>query len=323
MTNRRKFLQQTGVLALGGLGLSRLASARSLAVHDYNPSVGIQLYTLSDLMTSDPKGTLQKVAAIGYRELEGAATAHGYYYGYTPRQLASMATDMGMHWRSQHVLGAPVDKAKMEANIKKLNNGDTAKARQMMDRFKFMSSIPTLENDYQRLVDEAAEGGISYLVCASIPVDTLDAIKTAADVFGKAGEACKKAGIQFAYHNHTTEFDQVDGHRPFDYILSNTDKDLVKMELDLAWATRAGQDPVALFASHPGRFPLWHVKDLDKETKMPAEVGTGIVDFKRIFADASTSGMKYFFVEQDGAPQPLQNVTHSFNYLKSQIITRA
>jgi len=105
--------------------------------------------------------------------------------------------------------------------------------------------------------------------------------KNAVEVFNKAGEACKKVGVQFGYHNHTTEFDQVEGHRPFDYILSNTDKDLVKMELDLAWATKANQDPVALFKQHPGRFPLWHAKDLDKTTKNPAEVGTGLVDFKR------------------------------------------
>ena len=173
-----------------------------------------------------------------------------------------------------------------------------------------------LKENYQELADNAAEGGLSYLVCSSIPVNTLDEIKTAVDVFSKTGEACKKNGVQFAYHNHTTEFDNVEGHRPFDYILSNTDKDLVKMELDLAWATKANQDPVELFKQHPNRFPLWHVKDLDKTTKMPAEVGTGLVDFKRIFANASQSGMKYFFVEQDQAPQPLQNVANSYGYLK-------
>src|SRR6476646_2756117 len=190
---------------------------------------------------------------------------------------------------------------------------DSARIQKMAEQFKNRPKMANLKEDYQQLADEAAEGGISYLVCASIPVSTLDEIKTAAEVFSKAGEACKKNGLQFAYHNHTTEFDEVEGHRPFDYILSNTDKDLVKMELDLAWATKANQDPIALFKQHPGRFPLWHVKDLDKVNKNPAEVGTGIVDFKRIFADAKESGMKYFFVEQDGAPQPLQNVTNSLN----------
>jgi sugar phosphate isomerase/epimerase len=222
---------------------------------------------------------------------------------------------MGMHWRSHHVMGAPFGMNRMTQAAKQMNP-DSAKARQMAERFKFLTTLPTLKTDYQRLVDEAAEGGLSYLVCASIPVGTMDEIKTAVDVFGKAGEACKKAGLQFAYHNHTTEFDEVEGHRPFDYILSNTDRDLVKMELDLAWATKAGQDPVELFKQQPGRFPLWHVKDLDKTTKNPTEVGSGYIDFKRIFDQADTSGMKYFFVEQDAAPQPLENVKVSFRNLK-------
>ena len=144
----------------------------------------------------------------------------------------------------------------------------------------------------------------------------MDEIKTAVEVFSKSGEACKKVGVQFAYHNHTTEFDEVEGHRPFDYILANTDKNLVKMELDLAWATKAKQDPVALFKMHPGRFPLWHVKDLDKTTQNPTEVGAGTIDFKRIFDNTRESGMKFFFVEQDGAPQPIKDVTQSYNYLK-------
>jgi sugar phosphate isomerase/epimerase len=91
------------------------------------------------------------------------------------------------------------------------------------------------------------------------------------------------------------------------------------MELDLAWATKAKQDPVELFKLHPGRYPLWHVKDLDKTNMNPAEVGTGVVDFKHIFDNAKESGMKYFFVEQDGAPQPLQNVTNSYNYLNKML----
>lgn len=314
--SRRTFLQQTSTLALSSLLLPRIVNAGLLNSNKYSQDIGIQLYTLSDLMSADTKGTLQKVASIGYKELETAATPKGYYYGYKPKEFAALVKSMGMHWRSHHVLGAPFNTVKMEENIRKMTGGDAAKAKQLMDRFKFMGTIPTLKNNYQQLADEAAEGGISYLVCASIPVDTLDEIKTAVEVFSKAGEACKKVGVQFAYHNHTTEFDQVEGHRPFDYILSNTDKNLVKMELDLAWATRAGQDPVALFKTHPGRFPLWHVKDLDKQTKSPAEVGTGIVDFKRIFEHANESGMKYFFVEQDQAPQPLQNVTNSYNYLK-------
>jgi sugar phosphate isomerase/epimerase len=317
MTNRRKFLQQSATFALTGLLLPRVNKAASFFERKTKWPLGLQLYTLGNLMTTDPKGTLQKLAAIGYKELESAGSQKGNFYGYTPKEFSAMVKEAGMHWRSAHVGGAPFTIEQIMKMAKTAE--DSARIQKMAEQFKDRPKTLNLKENYQQLADNAAEGGLTYLVCSSIPVSTLDEIKTAVDVFSKTGEACKKNGVQFAYHNHTTEFDQVEGHRPFDYILSNTDKDLVKMELDLAWATKAKQDPVELFKLHPGRFPLWHVKDLDKNTMNPAEVGTGVVDFKRIFDNAKESGMKYFFVEQDQAPQPLQNVTNSFNYLKKML----
>ena len=317
MTNRRKFLQQSGTFALAGFVLPKLGSANNFFGEKAKRPIGLQLYTLGDLMTTDAKGTLQKLASIGYKELESAGSQKGNYYGYSPKEFAAMVKDAGMNWRSAHVGGAPFSIEQVMKMAKTAE--DSARIQKMAERFKDRPKTLNLKENYQQLADDAASGGISYLVCSSIPVSTLDEIKTAVDVFGKTGEACKKNGVQFAYHNHTTEFDEVEGHRPFDYILNNTDKDLVKMELDLAWATKAKQDPVELFKLHPGRYPLWHVKDLDKSTMNPAEVGTGVVDFKRIFDNAKESGMKYFFVEQDGAPQPIQNVTNSFNYLNKML----
>ncbi len=309
---RRKFIQ-SGAFAFSGLLLARSVNAGIFSDKKVVPPIGLQLYTLGDLMITDPKGTLQKLAAIGYKEVESAGSQKGNFYGYTPKELAALIKDAGMTWRSAHVGGAPFSPEQIMKMAKTAE--DSARIQKMMEGFKKMPKALNLKENYQELANAAAEGGISYLVCSSIPVSTLDEMKTAVDVFSKAGEACKKAGVQFAYHNHTSEFDEVEGHRPFDYILSNTDKDLVKMELDLAWATKAKQDPVELFKLHPGRYPLWHVKDLDKEKMNPAEAGTGIVDFKRIFDNSGESGMKYFFVEQDGAPQPIQNVTNSYNYL--------
>jgi sugar phosphate isomerase/epimerase len=313
MATRRKFIQQSGTLALASLlapGLSRAAFFSGATSH----SIGLQLYTLGDLMITDAKGTLQKLAAIGYKELESAGSKKGNFYGYAPKEFASMVKDLGMTWRSAHVGGAPFN---MEQVMKMAKNvEDSARIKKMMEDSKNWTKPLNLKENYQELADKAAEGGLTYLVCSSIPVSTLDEIKTAVDVFSRTGEACKKVGVQFAYHNHTTEFDMVEGHRPFDFILSNTNKDLVKMELDLAWATKANQDPVELFKQHPGRFPLWHVKDLDPETKKPTEVGKGYVDFKHAFDNVNESGLKYFFVEQDFAPDPLQNVTNSYNYLK-------
>ena len=309
---RRKFIE-SGALALSGLLLAKSGNAGAFFERKAAAPIGLQLYTLGNLMTTDAKGTLQQLASIGYKELESAGSQKGNYYGFKPKEFAAMVKDMGMNWRAAHVGGAGFSPEQMMRTAKTAE--DSSRIQKMVERFKNAPRSLNLKENYQQLADDAAEGGITYLVCSSIPVGTLDQIKIAADIFNKTGEACKKNGVEFAYHNHTTEFDQVEGHRPFDYILSNTDKNLVKMELDLAWATKANQDPVELFKAHKGRFPLWHAKDLDKTTRNPAEVGTGLVDFKRIFANAKESGMKYFFVEQDGAPQPLQNVTNSYNYL--------
>jgi sugar phosphate isomerase/epimerase len=314
MNSRRKFLQQSGSLALAGLLSPTLKNIGSFVPFKGKPEIGLQLYTLGDLMIKDPRGTLIKLASIGYKELESASSQKGNFYGFTPREFAGIVKEAGMNWRSAHIGGAPFSLDQMLKMAK--TPEDSARIKGYAERMKDMPKSLNLKDNYKEVADRAAEGGLSYVVCSSIPVSTMDEIKTAVDVFNKSGEACQKVGVQFAYHNHTTEFDSVDGNRPFDYILTNTDSKLVKMELDLAWATKAGQDPVELFNLHPGRFPLWHVKDLDKNTKSPTQVGNGYIDFKRIFKRAGSSGMKYFFVEQDGAKQPIEDVTVSYKNLK-------
>jgi sugar phosphate isomerase/epimerase len=316
MSNRRKFLRQSGTIALAGLLGPRLLHAAQL--FDANPwkssmPIGLQLYTMGELMVNDPQGTLQKIAAIGYKEMESAGSMKGNYYGFAPKEFSAMVKAAGMHWRSAHIAGAPFSREDIMKMAKTAD--DSARIEKILERMKDRPKSANLKENYQQIADEAAAGGLSYVVCSSIAVNSMDQIKIAVDVFSKAGEACKKNGVQFAYHNHVTEFDTIEGVRPFDYILNNTDKDLVKMELDLAWATKAKQIPADLFKLHPGRYPLWHVKDLDKEKLQPAEVGSGVVDFKSAFDNAKESGMKYFFVEQDGAPQPLQNIGNSYAYL--------
>lgn len=314
MTTRRNFLKQSGMAALAGLALPRLGQAALSPYLAAQRPAGLQLYTLGDLMVRDPVNTLKQVAAIGYREVESAGSEKGNFYGYEPKEFAKIVKDQGLHWRSAHVGGAPFSPQQIMKMAKTAQ--DSARIRSFLEHQKNHPTALNLKENYQELAEKAAEGGLSYLVCSSIPVSTLDEIKVAVEVFSKTGEACRKVGVQFAYHNHVTEFDTVEGHRPFDYILSHTDKSLVKMELDLAWATKAGQDPVQLFREHPGRFPLWHVKDLSRDSKEPTEVGNGIIDFKRIFDQAGESGLKYFFVEQDGAPKPLEDIKISFENLK-------
>ena len=303
---RRQFIQKSSVAALGTVVFNKWNS--SLFQNKPYPPFGIQLFTLMSVIDADTKGTLDKVAAIGYKEIESAFSRKGGFYGMSGKEFSKMVKDSGMHWRSHHAIGAPF---KLPSNAKVPTGADGKPLN--------FAAMKNLKDNYQQIVDDVAEGGVSYLVCASIPVKTMDDLKTAVDVFNKTGEACKKAKIQFAYHNHATEFDQVEGTRPFDFILSNTDKDLVKMELDLGWASKAKQDPVELFKIHPGRFPLWHVKDFTPDFKTITEVGSGHIDFKRVFEHAKESGLKYFFIEQDGAPKPFENIATSYTNLKTML----
>lgn len=307
MLNRRRFIKNSSALAFGGMLLPN--QIKSLLGRTSAQPVGVQLFTAMSIIDKDLNGTLQKIASIGYQELESAFSMKGGYYGLKPKEFADLAKSFGLSWKSHHVLGAPF---KMPAGG--AGGGQFAKTA-----IPKLPPMKTLLTDHQQLVDEAAEGGVEYLVCASTPIKTLDEIKTSMEVLQKTGEACKKAGIVFAYHNHSAEFEKVEGQIPYDLFTSQISSDILKFELDLAWVIKAGINPVDLFKKHPGRFPLWHVKDLSKGTNIPVEIGTGYLDFKPIFENASTSGMKHFFVEQDGAPSPLENITTSFNNLKKII----
>ena len=304
MQSRRKFISQATLAGLGAVAISPAIKAALLSGKGL-PGFGLQLFTLFPKFENDVTGNLKKIANIGYKEIESAFSMKGGIYGMTPKEFARQVKDAGMNWRSHHVLGAPF----------KMPKGATPPVGADGKPIT-IPTMKTLSDSHQELVDMAAEGGIQYLVCANIPITTADEIKTGVEVFNKTAEACKKAGLEFAYHNHASEFDIVEGIQPFDYILTHTDKKLVKMELDLGWVAKAKQDPVELFKKQPGRFPLWHLKDFSADFKTITEVGAGVVDFKTVFAHAKESGMKYFFLEQDGAPDPYVNIDNSFNNVK-------
>jgi sugar phosphate isomerase/epimerase len=304
MQQRRTFLKQTGTMALGTLLFSKQADAFSkpLAL----PAPGLQLFTFFNVIDDDVQGTMKKIADIGYKNIESAFSKKGGYYGMKPKEFQSMLKDLRLSWKSHHVLGAPF---KLPPGAKMPTGADGKPI-----------TIPPMRNlrdNYQELVDEAAEGGVEFLVCANTPINTLDDIKNSITVLNKTAEAAKKAGLQFAYHNHDAEFRAVEGKIPYELFLTETDPNTVKMELDLAWAVKGGHDPVDLFTKHPGRFPLWHVKDLDKERNTILPVGEGTIDFKRIFAAASTAGMKYYFVEHDMPADPFASITTSIRNLKN------
>jgi len=301
MNHRRDFLRSAASLLAGGTLLSNRAIASFLTRTSYPPP-GLQLYTLFNIMDDDVRGSLKKVADIGYKEIESAFSKKGEYYGMSAKEFSAILRDLGLSWKSHHILGGPI-----KIPPDKMPKGPDGKP----------ISIPPMKNlrdNMQEIVDKAAASGVPFLVCATTPIDSIDEIKRSIATLNKTGEACKKAGITFCYHNHDEEFKAIDGKTPYHLFLSELNPD-IKMELDLCWATKAGVDIVGLFKKHPRRFPLWHVKDLDKSRQGPAPVGSGVVDFATIFANAETAGLKHFFVEHDMPQHPYASITESYNYL--------
>jgi sugar phosphate isomerase/epimerase len=264
--------------------------------------IGLQLYTVRDAMAKDPAATLARVAKIGYNTVEGTyAPGDEKFYNMDAKAFADALKQNGLVMPSGHYrLGedAPEGEMKMKG---------------------------TLMHEWDRAVEDAHTLGLKYMVCAWLsPAERqgLDHYKMIAGVFNKAGEKCKAAGIQLCYHNHDFEFDKQDGQFPYDVILDNTDHQLVKMEMDLYWVTKANQDPIDIISRHPGRFPLWHLKDLDKTPERSfTEVGNGVIDFPKIFTHAKEAGLKYWFVEQDKCPgDPFDSITQSIAYIKKNLI---
>jgi sugar phosphate isomerase/epimerase len=304
MASRKEFLQTSATLLLGSIALSNRSFASILAKETYPPA-GLQLYTFFNEIDNDVPGTLKKIAAVGYKEIESAFSKKGGFYGMKPKEFAAMVNNLGMSWKSHHAFGAPYKPA---PGAKRPTTPDGKPIT--------LPPMQNLKENMQQIVDAAAEGGVEFLVCANTPITTLDDIRASIEVLNKTDEACKKAGIGFAYHNHDAEFHAVEGQIPYELFLSQT---TMKLELDLAWAIKGGKDPVELFKQNPGRFPMWHVKDLDAkhETILPA--GEGTIDYKRIFDAASTAGMKHFFVEHDMPKDPLASITSSIQYLNKML----
>jgi sugar phosphate isomerase/epimerase len=292
MTTRRSFLKTSALLSAG------ILIAPNLFAYD-KKYIGLQLYTVRDAMGKDPAATLAKVAQIGYNSVE-AGYADGKFYGLDGAAFSALLKQNGLIMPSCHYrLG------------EEKTNG--------------VAAAGTILNGWDKAVDDAAKVGLQYMVCAWLAPSergSLDHYKQVAEDLNKGGEICKKAGIQLCYHNHDFEFIQENGKYPYEILLADTDKNLVKMEMDLYWMTKAKQDPIATFNQNPGRFPLLHLKDMDNTDKqMFTEVGNGIVDFKKILSHADKAGVKYVFVEQDICPgDPFDSITKSINYIKKNLV---
>lgn len=242
-------------------------------------NTGLQLYTFRKEMLADPKATLQRIASLGIKQIESARSDKGHYYGLSAKEMKQTCTDLGMTLRSGHV---------------------------------------HIDDKWQQTMNEAAESGQEYLVCSTMPTSgqTADNYKKVAEAFNKAGEECKKMNLKFGYHNHEYEFESDKGEVLYDVLLDNTDPAFVNMEMDLGWVIVGGKNPLDYFNKYKGRFPLWHLKDMNMTKKQSTEFGKGGLDIVQMLKHAKQAGMKYFFVEQEEyASTPFESMKENMDYL--------
>ncbi len=255
---------------------------------------GLTLYTLRNEMRDQPEEVLKEVAEVGYKYIEVADYRGGKFYGMTPEEFKSTLDALDLEPLSAH-----------------------------------MGSV-TLENADQLIADVKA-AGIRYFVIPVPPmgyfkydretrsISMSDDIEGLTEILKTLGEKCKEAGLEMLYHNHNFEFEEnSNGIVPIEYFLENLDPELVNFQIDLYWAVKAGADPVVWFEKYPGRFKVWHVKDMDDQDRF-APVGTGTIDFAKILKNKDVSGMQYYIVEQDqtfDGMKPLEAIRVSHDGLK-------
>lgn len=241
------------------------------------PAAGIQLYTVRAAMAQDVPGTLKRVAAIGFEEVEFAG-----YFGTAPKDIKRITADLGMRAPSGHV-GA------LDARDK---------------------PMPLIE-----AAVEAGHNFIVIAWTPPETRQTIDQWKAWADVCNRFAAQAKDAGLRFCYHNHNFEFQPIGGILPYDVMLERTDRALVRFELDLYWAKLGGADLGTLLAKNKGRIPLCHVKDMDAKGNM-ADVGRGVIDFTALFNRPDIAPFEHYFYERDDAPVPFDSCEISCKGLK-------
>lgn len=294
MMNRRSFIQRTGAAATAAFVLP-VAQTRIPSRY----TLGLQLYTMRAAMAADMDGTLKRVAAMGYREAET--------YGFDPQGLRYYGLD-----------------AKAFADRLGAHGFTTPSGHYDLNRY-MSTSIDDLKRYMDRCILGAKALGQTYVTWPLLDADsrTIEKFKVAAERLNVIGEQARAAGLQVAYHNHDFEFIDQNGQIGYDIILKNTDPALVKLQVDLYWMVRGSKvTPNEWFKRQPGRFVMWHVKDIHKVSSDYTEVGNGTIDFTKIWPDARVAGLKHFFVEQGGnfTHDPFRSVADSAEYVKRVLL---
>ena len=323
-TNRRTFLKQASVGIAAACATPSLFSCSSPQTNQAAiREIGLQLYTLRDQLADNVAATLARVAEIGYDHVETfgpeiTGPGKAIFWGLDIAELSALLRNNELKTHSGHY-----------------------------DLSAFLTPGDGNEEALKTYIDTAAELGQRYLIAPIPPLPlidwlTADDYRFMADQLNKGGRLAAEAGLKIGYHNHFWEFRTLtDGSKGLDILIENTDKDLVAFELDLFWSEKSGTDSAAYFEKHPGRFPLWHIKDMDKSNmtivtgpdydRVPvmeitadityAEVGTGSIDFKKIMAEKKTAGLQHVFVEQDVITiDPFDSIAKSYGYVKSELV---
>jgi len=267
-------MQRKDFITLSSLGFLGLYSCGISNLNMNKRSLAIQLYTVRDAISKNLEKTFEKLAELGFTELE-IYGYNGTFFGKTAIDFKKVLSDNGLKVISSH----------HRTGITDQEDG-------------------TLLKNWEKTLDDLNRIGSKYAVCSYLPETerTLENYQKLPGILEDAGQISKQNGIQLAYHNHDFEFLKMDEqHNFYDFILEKTSSDLVKMELDLYWISKAGLDPLVYFEKYPKRFPLWHVKDMKAGTKDFAEIGNGMIDFKRIFEAREKAGLDYWFLEQDSS----------------------
>jgi sugar phosphate isomerase/epimerase len=293
MTTRRKFIQSGSLLAASLMAGNAFAASKKL-----HKDVGLQLYTVRDEI-KNLENTMKQISLAGYTNLE--------LYGYDKRMF----------------FGKTV---KQFSELLKKNNLKTVSGHYGLSDMVYDEKYNW--DSWKYLLEDATILGNKYVVIPHIDDKhrSADAFKRIAERLNKGGELSKAAGIATAYHNHDFEFSKLGNTCGLEILLKNTDPKLVKFEMDLYWVVYANEKPAEWFAKYPGRFPMWHIKDMEKETAgkpkgQTCEVGKGIIDWKAIFAKQSLAGLEYAFVEQEQYRHPVfECIKTSADYMKANLL---
>lgn len=290
---RRDFVDQ--IITIGGMALVGIPQIACTTPSKYK--MGLQLFTVRDVMAKDPIQTLKKVKALGYEDFEtyGFNPETEKIYGFTVSEFKQVLDDLNLTTTSGH--------------------------------YGFSDYFHATEAELNRFVDQCIHASnildAPYITWPWVHPERRNAesFKRLADKLNHIGEQVRAAGLNFAYHNHGYEFQNWEGTTGHDILMRLTDSDLVKLQMDMYWVVHSGKTPKELVDQQPGRYTMWHIKDMDKITRDYSELGNGSIDYTKLLPDPLKSGLEFYYIEQGGnfAVNSIKSVATSARYFKKNL----